>query len=343
MRVDAVVVQATGCSTTEAAQRILQGAVTVDGEVATAPSLQVVVGAHEVAFEGKALQVDHVCILHHKVPGTVADHSDPRSVFQAIPKELARPHMCCFGRLDRDTTGAMLLGTDGGLQHLVTNPAADLPKVYRVLLAAGLDDFDGCREAFRTGILLSDGIVCSPADLMPGDEPLVVFVTLKEGKFHQVKRMIAAVGGRLQRLHRVAIGPFGVEDLPLGASRALTAREMRILASRIPPSLRMPARELQEAHAVPHIAEACEAAADKLAGKLGLSTAPDVLLVVKATIPKGTAFSTDVCLRLAALQPSVGSVVEVAKIFVTELPKDVAKLARVTPLGFVHFFEAAAG
>mmetsp|Transcript_9949 Transcript_9949/g.21891 ORF Transcript_9949/g.21891 Transcript_9949/m.21891 type:complete len:119 (+) Transcript_9949:597-953(+) len=118
---------------------------------------------------------------------------------------------------------------------------------------------------------------------------------------------------------------------------------MRILASRIPPSLRMPARELQEAHAVPHIAEACEAAADKLAGKLGLSTAPDVLLVVKATIPKGTAFSTDVCLRLAALQPSVGSVVEVAKIFVTELPKDVAKLARVTPLGFVHFFEAAAG
>eukprot|EP00730_Choanoeca_flexa_P019463 TRINITY_DN9505_c0_g1_i7.p1 TRINITY_DN9505_c0_g1~~TRINITY_DN9505_c0_g1_i7.p1 ORF type:complete len:318 (+),score=25.63 TRINITY_DN9505_c0_g1_i7:80-1033(+) len=152
------------------------------------------------------------------------------SVYDLLPEELDHPTLGSFGRLDRDTTGLFLLGSDGGLQGLMLNPRSKCNKVYRVTLHPDHPIDDDAEAQFARGIVLKDGKKCQPGKLERDvDDPLVVRVTISEGMYHQVKKMIGAVGGYVEKLHRESIGSIQLpDDLLPGQAREL--REVGLVA-----------------------------------------------------------------------------------------------------------------
>jgi 16S rRNA pseudouridine516 synthase len=131
------------------------------------------------------------------------------------------------GRLDLDTTGVLLLTTDGELAHRLTHPRWKVAKRYRALLEQPATPAD--IEAFAQGISV-DGERWLPAELVVGADPRDAWVTLREGRYHQVKRMFGVRGNRVLRLHREAFGPVELPaDLAVGGSRDLTAGERQAL------------------------------------------------------------------------------------------------------------------
>ncbi|MFP6558264.1 pseudouridine synthase [Paraburkholderia sp. B3] len=150
------------------------------------------------------------------------------SVFHLLPAPLATRGVQCVGRLDQDTTGLLLLSDDGQFVHAFTSPKRKVPKVYVATTRHALDDTQ--LEALRTGVLLHgerEPIAAVDARTH-GEHELEL--TVLEGKYHQVKRMIAAVGNRCEALHRERIGGFTLPaDLAPGAWRWLEAPELDAL------------------------------------------------------------------------------------------------------------------
>lgn len=143
-----------------------------------------------------------------------------------------RKGLAPVGRLDKDTEGLLLLTDDGALNHALTAPRRHVAKRYRALISGTLAD--DAPERFAQGVVLADGTVCRPAELQIGvsrpDGQTEVFVVLWEGKYHQVKRMVAAVGGRVEYLERLSVGPLTLDTtLARGQYRALTETEIQAL------------------------------------------------------------------------------------------------------------------
>ena len=133
-----------------------------------------------------------------------------------------------MGRLDKDTEGLLLLTNDGPLGHRLLSPKKHVDKVYFVRVAGTLDGADSA--AFRAGMTLEDGLHCLPAELEVLEEPDTGLVTLREGKYHQVKRMLAARGKPVTYLKRLSMGPLALDpDLAPGAWRPLTREEREVL------------------------------------------------------------------------------------------------------------------
>jgi 16S rRNA pseudouridine516 synthase len=199
------------------------GRVTVEGAPQDDPGAKVLPSA--VRLDGEALEFpDGLLVLFHKPPGCVCSH-DPREgqrVYDLLPARwLARnPPVTTVGRLDRDTTGALLVTDDSALVHRLTSPKHHVEKVYEATL-------DRAPDASLVGEFAQDGLMldgetkpCAPATLRLTGGPLVE-LTLTEGRFHQVKRMFEHFGYEVQRLHRSRFGAFTVADLPRGTWRAL--------------------------------------------------------------------------------------------------------------------------
>ena len=130
-----------------------------------------------------------------------------------------------MGRLDKDSEGLLLLTNDGELAHRLLSPKRHVDKVYRIRVDRPLGEAD--RAAFAAGIVLADGTACLPAKLEPLGEGLEALVTLHEGKFHQIKRMIASRGAAVCRLERLSMGTLVLDDgLERGQYRLLTGEEV---------------------------------------------------------------------------------------------------------------------
>ena len=146
-----------------------------------------------------------------------------------FPEE-ERRGLFAVGRLDKDTEGLLIVTDDGALSHALMSPARHVAKVYEAVIEGELAR--DAAERFRQGLTLRDGTVCLPArlDILPGDGETRVRVTLREGKYHQVKRMVAAVGATVVRLRRVKLGGLVLDPaLPAGAFRELTEQELEQL------------------------------------------------------------------------------------------------------------------
>lgn len=207
------------------------GRVTVDGEVLKDGSSHVDPRVAAIALDGELLPARAQWhLLCHKPGGIVTSTADPRDpcVLDQIPPEYWRSDYVPVGRLDKDTTGLLWLTTDGALVHRLTHPRWKLPKRYRATLRdpASADDV----RAFTSGEILLDGEPILPALLDLGPDPHVVGVTLREGRFHQVKRMFHARGNEVVALARVAFGPQTLgPDLPEGSYRPPTPAEERAM------------------------------------------------------------------------------------------------------------------
>jgi len=183
----------------------------------------------DVRIDGEPLDpAPGVVVMLHKPVGYVCSTADTSPlVYELLPPRFGRrsPIVSPVGRLDRDTSGLLLLTDDGQLLHRITSPRTHLPKVYEATLASDLRGDEGEIFASGTMMLESERQPLRPATLEVVDARRVR-VTLTEGRYHQVRRMFAAVGNHVDSLHRYAIGPLALGDLSQGDWRALTAEEL---------------------------------------------------------------------------------------------------------------------
>jgi len=162
-------------------------------------------------------------LMLHKPVGYTCSTKDPgRIVYDLLPPRfrLRSPLLSTVGRLDRDTSGLLLLTDDGALLHRIVSPKAHLPKVYEAALANDLRGDEAALFASGTLLLEAENTPLAPARL-EAVEPRLARLTLIEGRYHQVRRMFAAAGNHVLSLHRSRIGGLALDDLPAGQWRAL--------------------------------------------------------------------------------------------------------------------------
>jgi 16S rRNA pseudouridine516 synthase len=178
----------------------------------------------QIRVDGEPLDpAPRMLLMLHKPVGVTCSTKDPgRVVFDLLPSRfrLRNPALSTVGRLDRDTSGLLLLTDDGQLLHRVIAPKSKLPKVYLATLA---QDLRGDEAAvFASGTLMLEG---EKTPLLPADlevlGPHRARLTLHEGRYHQVRRMFAAVGNHVDGLHRERVGGLTLGDLPSGEWRML--------------------------------------------------------------------------------------------------------------------------
>ena len=232
MRLDKLLAHLNCGSRKEVQAMIRAGRVQVDGVTERDPAAKVDADAAQVVLDGQAqhYQAQRYYMLN-KPAGVITASRDERhdTVLELFPEEMRRG-LFAVGRLDKDTEGLLLITDDGALSHALMSPARHVDKVYEAEVEGELVPDAAAR--FAAGLELKDGTVCRPAQLeaAPDLGENWVRVTLREGKYHQVKRMIAAVGGVVVRLRRVELGGLTLDPaLAPGSFRALTTQELTLL------------------------------------------------------------------------------------------------------------------
>lgn len=226
MRLDKALSQA-GYSRSEAKAMIARGRVRVDGNPARDPGMNV--QPEQVTLDGEnIIAPSEIYLMIHKPAGVVTATEDKflPTVVSLLPEKLQKRKIGPVGRLDRDVTGLVILTTDGQLAHRLISPKWKAEKLYRAHCEGALTEGDV--QAFASGLELSD-FTAQPAgmQILQSGEISIADVTLTEGKFHQVKRMFAAIGHPLTKLERLRIGCVSLdENLQPGEYRSLTEAEI---------------------------------------------------------------------------------------------------------------------
>lgn len=220
-RLDKLLTQSGLYSRSEARELIRSGRVSVDGETLRRPEVKAAEDA-AVFVDGEEVNCSLCRYFMLNKPAGVLSATDDRSqptVLDLLPREIRALGLFPVGRLDKDTTGLLLLTNDGGFAHRVISPKHGVVKTYIAVTASPVDAEDV--RAFREGITLADGTHCLPAVLEPLDG-CRCRVLVSEGKYHQVKRMLAACGKPCTALERTAVGALGLDpELPRGGWREL--------------------------------------------------------------------------------------------------------------------------
>lgn len=168
----------------------------------------------------------HIYIMMNKPEGVISASDSPndRTVIDLLPDELKRPGLFPAGRLDRDTTGFMLITDDGDFAHRILSPKRHVSKTYRVTLREDITEDEA--EMIRTGLMLN-GEKLLPAKVKKLDGEHVYEVVLKEGRYHQIKRMFARLSNEVVALERTAMGNLMLDTaLKRGDAREMTAEEI---------------------------------------------------------------------------------------------------------------------
>ncbi len=225
------IISATGKkSRREVKELVRQGRILVDGKPASAADIKVDPACTEILIDGVDIGYEkHTYLMLHKPAGVLSAVEDRRqkTVLDLLPEELRRRGLSPVGRLDKDTEGLLLLTNDGELTHKLLSPKYHVDKVYYARVEGCLEQTDVV--AFAAGMTLGDGLECLPAglEILSSDEALV---TLQEGKFHQVKRMLAARGKPVVYLKRLSMGALQLDETLLpGEFRPLTPAEVESL------------------------------------------------------------------------------------------------------------------
>ncbi len=229
-RLDKVLAATGRWSRREVKLLVKQGQVRVNGAAASSAEEKLDPETAAVTVGGQTVVLQkHTYIMLHKPAGVLSATEDSRqkTVLELLPPELRRRGLSPVGRLDKDTEGLLLLTDDGELAHRLLSPKYHVDKRYYAEVDGLLGPADA--DAFAKGMTLDDGLVCLPARLeLCGSGACIV--TLQEGKFHQVKRMLAFRGAPVRYLKRLAMGPLALDPpLETGAFRELTAAEVSAL------------------------------------------------------------------------------------------------------------------
>ena len=215
---------------------VKKGEVSVNGVVIKDSSLKV---SYDDIIKIKGenlLQTEFVYIMLNKPQGVVSASEDKRdkTVVDILPDELKRKNLFPAGRLDKDTTGFSLITDDGDFAHRILSPARHVDKTYIAKVSDRID-FEKAKKAFADGVILGDGTVLLSAqlELIEDKENQTFKVIIKEGKYHQIKRMFASLGTRVIELKRIAIGGLELDAaLSEGEARIITEEELRMIERR---------------------------------------------------------------------------------------------------------------
>jgi len=228
LRIDKLIADSGLYSRSEAAVLLRRGSVTAGGQVIRSGAEKIDTDTVSVAIDGKPLIYKRfMYIMLNKPQGYVSSTKDERekTVMELLDDKYVRLGLFPAGRLDKDAEGLLLLTNDGELAHRIMSPSGNVVKSYFVEIDGDISEDD--IKTFAQGISLGDGTKCRPAVLeaTPGG----AFVILKEGKYHQVKRMMAARGKRVKYLRRVAIGGLELDQqLRPGEYRELNDEILRV-------------------------------------------------------------------------------------------------------------------
>lgn len=212
----------------DAKTAVFHGKVTVNGAVVKLSDHKVSEN-DEIFLNGNKISKNkHIYIVLNKPQGYVSATEDEsqHTVLELVPPELFRKGLFPAGRLDKDTTGLMIITDDGDFAHRILSPKKHVRKSYAVTLDIPVKA--EMKEAFEKGVALSDG-VCKPAGLAFGGK-YECTVTLFEGRYHQIKRMFGCFGAKVTALKRISIGGFSLpENLPEGQCRELDESELDLI------------------------------------------------------------------------------------------------------------------
>lgn len=216
---------------------IRKGLVCVNGVVQKSADAYVDWDSDSVTVEGKALQLQqHVYLMLNKPKGVVSATEDKEqtTVVDLVPDELMRKGLFPAGRLDKDTTGLLILTDDGDFAHDILSPKKHVQKVYLAKVNGSITD--EIIEAFRTGVNVHNEYTTLPSKLSvvsreeDGDWGKVI---LREGMYHQIKRMFVSFGLKVVELHRIRMGRLDLDErLEPGQCRPLTSEEIQLLNTR---------------------------------------------------------------------------------------------------------------
>ena len=215
-------------------QALLKGEILVDGCPAHSLAQNIDTGLQELLFQGQIIQgYEHTYLMLHKPAGVVTANKDRElpTVMDLLSPDIQSDKLYAVGRLDRDTTGLLLLTDNGPLGFQLLHPQYHVDKTYQVEVNGPLTP-DHIQE-FKDGIVFLDGTVCKPAQLEILSSSLSLSqatITISEGKFHQVKKMFLSVGVKVTALKRVQFGDFLLDpELAEGDFRPLNKEELQVI------------------------------------------------------------------------------------------------------------------
>ncbi len=223
-----------GLSTRSEVKLMLKrGEVTVNGRVVNDPAFKVTAN-DSVTVNGKRLSSSQFTyIMLNKPRGVVSASNDKRdkTVVDILPDSLKRKNLFPAGRLDKDTTGFCLITDDGDFAHNILSPARHVTKTYIAVLSCSID-YVKAKKSFSDGVVLADGTVLLSAvlELLEDSDKPVYKVIIKEGKYHQIKRMFATFGVTVTELRRIAIGGLPLDSsLEEGSARLISPDELKAI------------------------------------------------------------------------------------------------------------------
>ena len=219
-----------GVGTRSQVKAILKaGRVAVDGKPEKDNGRKIDPKTQTITLDGEVLGgYRRVVLMLNKPEGfvTATEDKNDRTVMELLPEEYRKMDLKPVGRLDKATEGLLLFTNDGDLLHRLISPKKEVPKVYYAKHEGTATEEDV--TAFASGLTLRDGTVCLPAKLEPMG-PGESLITVCEGKYHQVRRMMASRNMTVLYLERRQEGPLSLGDLPRGAVRELTEAEIQLL------------------------------------------------------------------------------------------------------------------
>ena len=219
-----------GAGTRSQVKQLLKaGRVTVDGKPEKDPGRKIDPAANAVQLDGSAMGgYARRVVMMNKPMGyvTATEDAKEKTVMELLPEQMRHWDLKPIGRLDKQTEGLLLFTNDGDLLHRLISPKKEVPKVYYARHEGQGTEEDAA--AFAAGLTLRDGTVCLPAKLEPLG-PGESRITVCEGKYHQVRRMMASRGMTVTYLERIREGTLTLEGLPRGQTRVLTEQELASL------------------------------------------------------------------------------------------------------------------
>ena len=234
-RLDKILSDAGVAGRKEIKDMVRAGRVTVNDVTVKKPDVKVDETSDQIKVDGVLVDTEEfVYFMLHKPAGVVTATEDrgQKTVLDLFPDELQRRGLFPVGRLDKDTTGLLILTNDGDYAHQVISPKSHVDKRYQAVTDGIAEESDVI--AFAEGIVLRDGTECLPAKLEVTGTP-ICYVTLLEGKYHQVKRMLASRGKPVLQLHRCSIGRLLLdEQLKPGEFRRMSREEVENSLVKLP-------------------------------------------------------------------------------------------------------------
>lgn len=231
MRIDKLLSELGLCTRREAAKIAKSGGILVDGNVVRDPSKHIDPERQSIILQGREVVYQKYTYVMLNKPEGYVSATDDKSlpyVTELLPEELRRRELFPVGRLDRDTVGLMILTNNGQLAHSLLSPKHHVEKEYFFTAAEPLDK--SAEENFKNGVTLADGYECKSAGLVLSEDRRSGKITLTEGKYHQIKRMIAAQDNRVTSLERISFGGILLDrTLERGQWRYLSDEEIELL------------------------------------------------------------------------------------------------------------------